>query len=62
MCAERPLELCKLSTEFDDESKPATYLKSECDKKKIIYDVTVNMQHVYFVKGVQFGGRKGTTV
>lgn len=61
MCAERPLELCKLSTEFDDESKPATYLKSECDKN-IIYDVTVNMQHVYFVKGVRFGGRKGTTV
>lgn len=30
--------------------------------KKIIYDVTVNMQHVYFVKGVRFGGRKGTTV
>lgn len=61
MCAERPLELCKLSTEFDDESKPATYPKSECDKN-IIYDVTVNMQHVYFVKGVRFGGRKGTTV
>lgn len=62
MCAERPLELCKLSTEFDDESKPATDLKSECDKKKFIYDVTVNMQHVYFVKRVRFGGRKGTTV
>lgn len=62
MCAERPLELCKLSTEFDDESKPAIYLKSECDKKKYIYDVIVNMQHVYFVKGVRFGGRKGTPV